>query len=65
MIFGILKCSIKLEIYFGVYVGIVSRRESVYINIVWTVMYTAIYLCENTTEDDLHMFFDCTGTREC
>jgi hypothetical protein len=44
MIFEMLKCSTKLDIYFSIYVGVVSRRESVYINIVWIVMSTAIYV---------------------
>jgi hypothetical protein len=44
MIFGMFKRLTKLDIYFVVYVGVVFRRESNYINGVWIVMCTALYV---------------------
>jgi hypothetical protein len=37
MIFGKLKLPTKLDIYFGVYVGVVSRCEFDFINDMWIV----------------------------
>ncbi|MCI00349.1 hypothetical protein A2U01_0021367, partial [Trifolium medium] len=41
-VIGMIKRPTKLNIYFGVYVGIVSRCESDYISDVWNVMCTAL-----------------------
>jgi hypothetical protein len=44
MIFGNLKRPTKPDIYFGVYVRVVSRCEFVYINDMWNVRYTTLSL---------------------
>jgi hypothetical protein len=55
MIFGKLKLPTKLDIYFGVYVGVVSRCEFDFINDMWIVRCTA--LCVRTRMKMTSMFF--------
>jgi hypothetical protein len=63
MIFGKLKLPTKLDIYFGVYVGVVSRCEFDFINDMWIVRCTA--LCVRTRMKMTSMFFfQCTTTRK-
>jgi hypothetical protein len=55
MIFEKAKHPTKPDIYFGVYVRDVSRREFIYINDMWTVRY--ITLCVRTRPKMTYTFF--------